>query len=66
MTHIGIMPCRKLTWVWRDGKLCPRVMSDQEAFEDDRECEGTIAALDNWRERQRPVWLLMIGVRNRG
>jgi hypothetical protein len=59
------MPRRKLSFEWRNGKLRPRMMTDQEAFEDDRKHDGETAALNRWFERQQPVWLL-IGEGNKG
>lgn len=51
----GIMPRRKLMTVWDGQRYRLRSMTEQEAFEQERETEGTIAALDNWRYRQQPV-----------
>lgn len=55
----GIMPRRKLMTVWDGQRYRLRCMTEQEAFEQEREMEGPIAALDNWRYRQQPVWLLI-------
>lgn len=53
------MPRRKLMTVWDGQRYRLRSMTEQEAFDSDRETAGTIAALDNWRYRQQPVWLLI-------
>lgn len=66
MATEGVMPGRKLETVWRNGRPRLRMMTDQEAFESDRDELGELAALDNWFSRQQPVWLLHIGERNYG